>query len=181
MTTDGPDLAELERRLPPWTRELIDCLTPRRRQALVLREASGMTFDEIGHRLDVSPSRASQLYAAAVRVLTHEARRAALIARHAPEIVTHSPPTGHQRCAVPEQMRAALELPLEVLNLGVRGMNSLENSSIRTVGELVRRHEGELLKIKNLGRKTLREIKEGLAGLGLHLGMDTSAHEPQRG
>lgn len=179
---DALDITELERRLAPWTRELLDCLTLRQRQAFVIREAADLNFDEVGQRLDVSPSRASQLHRVAVRVLTGAAKRAALLERYAPVVVPHVPSSiSYQRCVVPEEMQAALKLSIEALDLGVRGWNCLESSGIHTVGDLVLKSESELLKIPNLGRKTLREIKNLLAGLGLHLGMDVSVRGPHLG
>jgi DNA-directed RNA polymerase subunit alpha len=47
----------------------------------------------------------------------------------------------------------------------------LKNANIRTLRELVQKTEGEMLKTKNFGRKSLNEIKEILAGMGLSLGM----------
>lgn len=172
------DIAELELKLPPWTRELLACLTQRRREAFVLREVTGMTFDEIGAQLGISHSRACQLHDAAVRLITDAARRAALLAQHAPVVVPHRPPVhAEQRCVVPPEVRSTLGLPIEALALGIRGANCLENGGIRTVGDLIRKSEGEVLKIMNLGRKTLREIKDALAGIGLHLDMDPG-HDP---
>ncbi len=46
------------------------------------------------------------------------------------------------------------------------------NADIRTIGDLVTRSEGEMLKTKNFGRKSLNEIKDILAEMGLGLGMD---------
>jgi DNA-directed RNA polymerase subunit alpha len=48
---------------------------------------------------------------------------------------------------------------------------ALQNANIRLIGELVQRTEGEMLKTKNFGRKSLNEIKEVLASMGLELGM----------
>ncbi|HKC51757.1 MAG TPA: DNA-directed RNA polymerase subunit alpha C-terminal domain-containing protein, partial [Myxococcota bacterium] len=47
----------------------------------------------------------------------------------------------------------------------------LQNADIKYIGELVQRSEAEMLKTKNFGRKSLNEIKEILAGLGLEFGM----------
>src|SRR5437870_3001974 len=57
------------------------------------------------------------------------------------------------------------------LELSVRSYNCLKNANIRTIGELVQKTESEMLKTKNFGRKSLNEIKEILAGMGLSLGM----------
>lgn len=60
---------------------------------------------------------------------------------------------------------------IDELELSVRSYNCLKNANIRTLGDLVVRTESEMLKTKNFGRKSLNEIKEVLAGLGLTLGM----------
>jgi DNA-directed RNA polymerase subunit alpha len=64
-----------------------------------------------------------------------------------------------------------LDKPVEELELSVRSMNCLKNANIRTLRDLVQRSEGEMLKTKNFGRKSLNEIKDILQGLGLGLGM----------
>lgn len=61
--------------------------------------------------------------------------------------------------------------PIEDLNLTTRVYNCFWNSGIRTVRELVVKTDGELLKIKNFGRKSLNEVKHELALRGLHTGM----------
>ncbi|MEJ2716805.1 MAG: DNA-directed RNA polymerase subunit alpha [Deltaproteobacteria bacterium] len=57
------------------------------------------------------------------------------------------------------------------LELSVRSANCLKNADIKFIGELVQRSEAEMLKTKNFGRKSLNEIKEILADMGLGLGM----------
>jgi DNA-directed RNA polymerase subunit alpha len=57
------------------------------------------------------------------------------------------------------------------LELSVRSANCLQNANIRFIGELVMKTEGEMLKTKNFGRKSLNEIKDTLASMGLSLGM----------
>jgi DNA-directed RNA polymerase subunit alpha len=61
--------------------------------------------------------------------------------------------------------------PVSELELSVRAANCLQNASITLIGELVQRTEAEMLRTKNFGRKSLKEIKEILAGMGLGLGM----------
>jgi DNA-directed RNA polymerase subunit alpha len=74
-----------------------------------------------------------------------------------------------------DQPRAALnenlDKSVEELELSVRSYNCLKNANIRTIRELVQKTEGEMLKTKNFGRKSLNEIKEILSGMGLSLGM----------
>jgi DNA-directed RNA polymerase subunit alpha len=64
-----------------------------------------------------------------------------------------------------------LNKSVDELELSVRSYNCLKNANIRTIGELVQKTEAEMLKTKNFGRKSLNEIKEILAGMGLSLGM----------
>ncbi|MFM8410092.1 MAG: DNA-directed RNA polymerase subunit alpha, partial [Alphaproteobacteria bacterium] len=64
-----------------------------------------------------------------------------------------------------------LKRTVDELELSVRSANCLQNADIRYIGELVQRSEAEMLKTKNFGRKSLNEIKELLAGMGLSLGM----------
>jgi DNA-directed RNA polymerase subunit alpha len=59
---------------------------------------------------------------------------------------------------------------VDELELSVRSANCLQNANIRLIGELVQRTEAEMLKTKNFGRKSLNEIKEVLASMGLELG-----------
>jgi DNA-directed RNA polymerase subunit alpha len=77
--------------------------------------------------------------------------------------------------AAADQPRAALnenlDKSVEELELSVRSYNCLKNANIRTIRELVQKTEGEMLKTKNFGRKSLNEIKEILSGMGLSLGM----------
>ena len=60
---------------------------------------------------------------------------------------------------------------VDEMELSVRSYNCLKNANIRTIGELVQKTESEMLKTKNFGRKSLNEIKEILATMGLSLGM----------
>ena len=60
---------------------------------------------------------------------------------------------------------------VDELELSVRSANCLQNANIQLIGELVQRTEAEMLKTKNFGRKSLKEIKEILAEMGLSLGM----------
>ena len=64
-----------------------------------------------------------------------------------------------------------LDKSVEELELSVRSYNCLKNANIRTIRELVQKTEGDMLKTKNFGRKSLNEIKEILATMGLGLGM----------
>jgi DNA-directed RNA polymerase subunit alpha len=67
---------------------------------------------------------------------------------------------------------------VDELELSVRSANCLQNANIKLIGELVQRTEAEMLKTKNFGRKSLREIKEILATMGLNLGMKLEGWNP---
>ncbi len=79
----------------------------------------------------------------------------------------------------PTQLNDILFRPVEELELSVRSANCLQNADIKYIGELVQRSEGDMLKTKNFGRKSLNELKEILAGLGLEFGMALESF-PQR-
>lgn len=67
---------------------------------------------------------------------------------------------------------------VDELELSVRSANCLQNANIKLIGELVQRTEAEMLKTKNFGRKSLREIKDILAMMGLTLGMELTGWNP---
>jgi DNA-directed RNA polymerase subunit alpha len=68
---------------------------------------------------------------------------------------------------------------VDELELSVRSANCLQNANIKTIGDLVQKTEAEMLKTKNFGRKSLKEIKEILAEMGLSLGMKLEAWPPR--
>jgi DNA-directed RNA polymerase subunit alpha len=69
-----------------------------------------------------------------------------------------------------------LDRSVDELELSVRSYNCLKNADIKTIRELVQKSEMEMLKTKNFGRKSLNEIKEILAEMGLGLGMKFDEH-----
>jgi DNA-directed RNA polymerase subunit alpha len=75
-----------------------------------------------------------------------------------------------------------LNRSVEELELSVRSYNCLKNANIASIGELIQKTEAEMLKTKNFGRKSLNEIKEILAQMGLSLGMKIDENgNPQPG
>ena len=73
----------------------------------------------------------------------------------------------------------ALLKKVDELELSVRSANCLKNDNIVYIGDLIQKSEGEMLRTPNFGRKSLNEIKEVLAGMGLHLGMDIPGWPPE--
>ncbi len=68
-----------------------------------------------------------------------------------------------------EQKDRLMEMTIEELDLSVRSYNCLKRAGINTVEELVRRTEDDMMKVRNLGKKSLQEVKEKLAALSLSL------------
>ncbi len=68
---------------------------------------------------------------------------------------------------------------VDELELSVRSANCLKNDNIVYIGDLVQKTEAEMLRTPNFGRKSLNEIKEVLAKMGIHLGMETPGWPPE--
>jgi DNA-directed RNA polymerase subunit alpha len=73
----------------------------------------------------------------------------------------------------------ALLKRVEELELSVRSANCLKNDNIIYIGDLIQKTEAEMLRTPNFGRKSLNEIKEVLAQMGLHLGMEAPNWPPE--
>ncbi|MBK6685251.1 MAG: DNA-directed RNA polymerase subunit alpha [Deltaproteobacteria bacterium] len=88
-----------------------------------------------------------------------------------PEIVVEVPQE--------EKFNENLLRTVDELELSVRSANCLANANIKYIGDLVQKTESEMLKTKNFGRKSLKEIKEILAEMGLSLGMKLDNWPPK--
>ncbi len=78
------------------------------------------------------------------------------------------------------KIRGLLEKSVEELELSVRSSNCLRAAEIKTLGQLVQKSEAEMLKYRNFGRKSLREIADVLSEMGLRFGMDVKPYlEPK--
>ncbi len=89
-----------------------------------------------------------------------------------------------QREAAAEQVtelsfNPALLKKVDELELSVRSANCLKNDNIVYIGDLIQKTEAEMLRTPNFGRKSLNEIKEVLAAMGLHLGMEVHEWPPE--
>ncbi len=73
----------------------------------------------------------------------------------------------------------ALLKKVDELELSVRSANCLKNDNIVYIGDLIQKSEAEMLRTPNFGRKSLNEIKEVLATMGLHLGMEVQGWPPE--
>jgi DNA-directed RNA polymerase subunit alpha len=74
------------------------------------------------------------------------------------------------------KIRSLLQRSVDEMELSVRAYNCLRANNIRTIGDLVRREESEMLRFKNFGRKSLNELMAKLKSLGLEFGMDVDRY-----
>lgn len=94
-----------------------------------------------------------------------------------PEEIEEEPEMSKEEIALYEKLR----LPISELELSVRSSNCLREANIKVIGDLVKRSEEDMLGFKNFGKKSLTEIKELLAGLGLNLGMQVDSKKLKKG
>ena len=73
--------------------------------------------------------------------------------------------------AIDAELETKMEMSIAELDLSVRASNCLESENISSVRELIRRSEADMLKVRNFGKTSLKEIKKKLDDLGLSLGM----------
>src|SRR5436190_2098028 len=88
-------------------------------------------------------------------------------------------PSAEQSEAVANQLNRYLLKKVDELELSVRSANCLKNDNIIYIGDLVQKTEAEMLRTPNFGRKSLNEIKEVLASMGLRLGTDIPGWPPE--
>lgn len=72
-----------------------------------------------------------------------------------------------EEAAEKSELEKVLEMPIEELELSMRAFNCLKRAGINTVGELIQKTEQEISKVRNMGKKSLEEVKNKLAELGL--------------
>ncbi len=93
-----------------------------------------------------------------------------------PEVVS---PASSEKEEVEEKKDSILEKSIDELGLTVRSHNCLKRMNINTIGDLIKRKESDLLKVRNFGKKSLQEVKEVLEKLGLSLGTEPEGEETQ--
>lgn len=154
-------------------------------KALSLR-TEGATYLQIGAAIGgVSVERARQIVAKAERILEREKHLAQTFVPEALEALTDDRLLEWARLCVTENRWRAPPLgwpnglsvfakKVDELELSVRSANCLKNDNIVYIGDLIQKTEAEMLRTPNFGRKSLNEIKEVLANMGLHLGMDVT-------
>ncbi len=99
---------------------------------------------------------------------------------HFPAVTPETEETQRDETAPRPELNDNLFRNVDELELSVRASNCLKTANIRTIADLVQKTEGELLKTKNFGKKSLNEIKTILGEMGLHLGMRLDPEELDR-
>jgi len=93
------------------------------------------------------------------------------------DIAEEEPEMTKEDAALYEKLR----LPISELELSVRSSNCLREAGIKTIADLVKRSEDEMLGFKNFGKKSLTEIQELLVGMGVTLGMQVDPKKIKKG
>lgn len=83
--------------------------------------------------------------------------------------LTDNVPTVDLTPAQDDKQEKVLEMTIEELDLSVRAYNCLKRAGINTVAELVQRNQEDMMKVRNLGKKSLEEVEQKLVALGLSL------------
>ena len=132
-------------------------LTEREREVLKMR--SGLfyhnkpyTLEEVGQVFGVGRERIRQIEAKAIRKINHYQRKQRFnqVNETSKEVITDN-------------------TPVEELDLSVRSYNCLKRANVHTVGELTLKTEEEMMRVRNLGRKSLKEVVQKLREIGLDL------------
>jgi DNA-directed RNA polymerase subunit alpha len=136
------------------------------------REGQVLDYDKLTMSVETDGSiRAEDAVAYAARILQDQL--AVFVNFEEPTKVT-------QEVAIPElAFNPALLKKVDELELSVRSANCLKNDNIVYIGDLIQKTEAEMLRTPNFGRKSLNEIKEVLAQMGLHLGMEVANWPPE--
>jgi DNA-directed RNA polymerase subunit alpha len=136
------------------------------------REGQILTYDKLIMAVETDGSvRAEDAVALAARILQDQL--SVFINFEEPQKAT-------EESRVPDPgFNAALLKKVDELELSVRSANCLKNDNIVYIGDLIQKSEAEMLRTPNFGRKSLNEIKEVLAAMGLHLGMEVPNWPPE--
>ena len=136
------------------------------------REGQILDYDKLTMAVETDGSvRAEDAVALAARILQDQL---------AVFINFEEPKKAVEEAAIPGRpdFNVALLKKVDELELSVRSANCLKNDNIVYIGDLIQKTEAEMLRTPNFGRKSLNEIKEVLASMGLHLGMEVPNWPP---
>ena len=136
------------------------------------REGMILDYDKLTMQVETDGSvRAEDAIALAARILQDQL--AVFINFEEPKKAVEE-----QAIAGRPDFNVALLKKVDELELSVRSANCLKNDNIVYIGDLIQKTEAEMLRTPNFGRKSLNEIKEVLATMGLHLGMEVPNWPP---
>ncbi len=145
--------------------EILEELSEREQMIMWSRYSEKKTLCEVAKELNVTRERIRQIEAKALRKLGHPRNRSCVMAI---SVKQHQ----DERREYEEEMKkngalpkVIAEIPIEELDLSVRAYNSLKRAGIYTVGQLQEMTEEKLLRVRNLGRKSLEEIQSKLKEL----------------
>jgi DNA-directed RNA polymerase subunit alpha len=136
------------------------------------REGQILNYDKLTMAIETDGAvRAEDAVALAARILQDQLS----------VFINFEEPTKHvEETRTPDiPFNAALLKKVDELELSVRSANCLKNDNIVYIGDLIQKTEAEMLRTPNFGRKSLNEIKEVLAAMGLHLGMEVPNWPPE--
>ena len=136
------------------------------------REGQILNYDKLTMAIETDGAvRAEDAVALAARILQDQLS----------VFINFEEPTKHvEEMRTPDiPFNAALLKKVDELELSVRSANCLKNDNIVYIGDLIQKTEAEMLRTPNFGRKSLNEIKEVLAAMGLHLGMEVPNWPPE--
>jgi DNA-directed RNA polymerase subunit alpha len=89
---------------------------------------------------------------------------------------TEPEPVKEEKDEQDEMVKKILLMPVDELDLSVRSQNCLRSANIKTIADLVRKNESEMLHYRNFGRKSLAELGELIESFNLHFGMDVDKY-----
>lgn len=179
------DIEYIEKNFHENIKHLLETMSEREQQVLHKRFVEGYTLKATGLQMGVTPERIRQIEAKALRRIKVPARLQYLTRGHEymslrEDVAKLTVDLEKERArllyllANPEKIEISKDeisnnYPLEMLDLSVRSYNSLRRSGIKTLGEIIIKDEWELRRIRGMGSKSVKEIKEKLQELGFSL------------
>ncbi|MFI5370326.1 MAG: DNA-directed RNA polymerase subunit alpha [Candidatus Eisenbacteria bacterium] len=146
----------------------------------VLKVNVGVETTRLGQRIDYDKLTLEVWTDASIRPQDAVAHAARILAEHFKPFIHYEEEFELERPDEPneeiDRIRKMLEKSVDELELSVRSSNCLRAAEIKTIGDLVQKTEPEMLKYRNFGRKSLKEIQDILGEMGLHFGMDVSVY-----
>lgn len=169
--TFGDKFAYLQANIPGIC-EALNSLSDREKEIIILRFRDDLTLEKIGNHFGINRERVRQIIAKALRKLRHPTRSKLMIAVSKADYADIEKSLGYAEASInklqaDEPTRHVLELPIESLNLSVRAYNCLARAGFNYVADLSVRTMSDLMKVRNLGRKSLEEILQKLEDIGI--------------